>query len=48
MVTLFLFADKFPEDWEPSTIWYIVAVEGMIVDAPLLGILARVIFAGWL
>lgn len=41
MITLFLF-DQFPEDWEPSRLWFIAAMEGLIVDAPLLGLM----FAG--
>jgi len=43
MITLCLF-DIFPEDWEPSRLWFIAAMEGLILDAPLLGIVARMIF----
>jgi len=41
MITL-LFFNKFPEDWESSTIWFIAAMEGF-ADAFALGILARMI-----
>lgn len=41
MITLLL-SDKFPEDWEPSTIWFIAAMEGF-VDAFVLGMLARMV-----
>jgi len=37
MITLFLF-DAFPEDWEPSVIWFIAAMEGLF-DALVLGLL---------
>jgi hypothetical protein len=43
MLTVLWLVKYFPEDWEPSRIWLIAAIEGLIIDAPLLGILARVI-----
>jgi hypothetical protein len=42
MITL-LFGNKFPQKWEPSSIWYLAGVELLFLDAPLLGVLVHVV-----
>jgi len=41
-VIVMLLGKYMPEDWEPSTIWYLIAV-GLLFDAVVLGILASLI-----
>jgi hypothetical protein len=43
MITLLL-ANKFSENIEPSTIWYIAAAELLCADAPAIGMLLKMIF----
>ena len=43
---ILLFANKFPESWEPSAIWYAAAVELIVFDVFVIGFVVRAFMAG--
>lgn len=40
---ILLIGNKLPKHWEPSTVWYLAAIEFLFIDSFIIGLTVQVI-----